>query len=93
VLRTKDGKMITLTRLNGPPFTLNADLIERIEATPDTVVLLTDGTRYVVSESVEQLVDAVRMFRASVVALAAHLRVATPPAPVLQVVPADEVKG
>ena len=37
--------MILLTRLNGPPFALNADLIERAEATPDTVITLVDGTK------------------------------------------------
>ena len=41
--------MITVTRLNGPAFALNPDLIERIEATPDTVITLVDGANYVVA--------------------------------------------
>lgn len=62
--------MILLTRLNGPAFALNPDLIERAESTPDTVVTLVDGTKYVVAESVGELVERVRDFRASVLAAA-----------------------
>lgn len=65
--------MIQLTRLNGPGFALNPDLIQRAEATPDTVVTLVDGTKYVVAESVELLMERVLTHRASVVALAQHL--------------------
>jgi flagellar protein FlbD len=61
--------MITLTRLNGSEFALNSDLIERIDATPDTVVVLVDGSRYVVTEPVEVVVTRVREHRAEVVAL------------------------
>jgi len=38
--------MIVLTRLNGPSFALNPDLIERVEANPDTVVVLVGGASY-----------------------------------------------
>ncbi|GAB3598206.1 hypothetical protein GCM10027446_27920 [Angustibacter peucedani] len=65
--------MIHLTRLNGPGFALNPDLIQKAEATPDTVVTLVDGTKYVVAESVELLTERVLTHRASVVALAQHL--------------------
>jgi len=40
--------MILLSRLNGQQIALNADLIERAEATPDTVLTLVDGTKHVV---------------------------------------------
>jgi flagellar protein FlbD len=74
--------VIQLTRLNGPGFALNPDLIQRAEATPDTVVTLVDGTKYVVAESVEQLMERVLTHRASVVALAQHLaHVAEEPLP------------
>ena len=43
--------MITLTRLSGTVFALNSDLIERIDATPDTVITLVDGKKYVVTET------------------------------------------
>ena len=65
--------MIHLTRLNGPGFALNPDLIQKAEATPDTVVTLVDGTKYVVTESVELIMERVLTHRASVVALAQHL--------------------
>ncbi|BCB03361.1 flagellar FlbD family protein [Bacillus sp. KH172YL63] len=47
--------MITLTRLNGKTFTLNALYIETVEAFPDTTILLTNGRRYVVKETVEEV--------------------------------------
>ena len=65
--------MITLTRLNGQPFAVNSDLIERIDSTPDTVITLVDGTKYLVSESLDQVVNAVRTFRASIVATAEQM--------------------
>lgn len=65
--------MIVITRLNGPAFALNPDLIERAEATPDTVLTLVDGTRFVVTESVAEVIDRIREYRASVLARAAEL--------------------
>ena len=82
--------MITLTRLNGPPLALNCDLIERAEATPDTVLTLVDGTKYVVRESVEEVVERVREFRASVIALANRLDVLPPDNAVLRLVPQED---
>jgi len=68
--------MIVVTRFHGSAMALNCDLIERAEATPDTVVTLVDGRRYVIQESVEEIVQKVREFRASVVVLAHHLELA-----------------
>jgi flagellar protein FlbD len=65
--------VILVTRLNGDGFALNPDLIERADATPDTVVTLVDGTKYVIRESVPELVDLVRDYRASVIAAAGAL--------------------
>ena len=62
--------MISLTRLNGHRFALNPDLIERVDVTPDTVVTLIDGAKYLVSESLDEVIAEIRTFRASVVALA-----------------------
>lgn len=67
--------MITLTRLNGATFALNPDLIERAEATPDTVLTLVDGTKYVVAESVPEIISKVRHLRASILAQAANFDV------------------
>ncbi len=65
--------MIRLTRLNGSVFSLNPDLIHRAEETPDTVLTLIDGSRYVVVEGLDQLVDLVVGYRARVVAEAGLL--------------------
>ena len=65
--------MIILTRLHGASVAVNCDLIERVEAAPETVLTLVDGSRYVVRESVAEVVDKVRAFRASVVLLAGRL--------------------
>jgi flagellar protein FlbD len=51
--------MIEVTRLKGSKIVLNAELIETIEETPDTVITLTSGKRYIVSESSEELVSRV----------------------------------
>jgi flagellar protein FlbD len=67
--------MITLTRLNGQRFALNSDLIERVDASPDTVITLVDGTKYLVHEPIDGVVESVREFRASVVALSQHIDV------------------
>ncbi len=48
--------MIALQRLNGTPFVLNSDLIETIEATPDTVIALVGGKKLVVKNSIEDVV-------------------------------------
>lgn len=51
--------MIELTRLNGKSFVVNADLIETVEATPDTVVTLVTGKRFVVLNRVPEVVERV----------------------------------
>ena len=62
--------MIILTRLNGQRFAVNPDLIERVESTPDTIVTLVDGTKYLVTQTIEDIADLVIEHRASVVAKA-----------------------
>ena len=49
--------MIKLTRLDGEPFVLNAELIRYVERRPDTFVTLTSGDRIVVSETMDEVVD------------------------------------
>ena len=48
--------MIELTKLNGTEFIINAELIETIEATPDTVITLINGRKMMVKESVDEVV-------------------------------------
>ncbi|MFN7994712.1 MAG: flagellar FlbD family protein [Bryobacteraceae bacterium] len=58
--------MIDLTRLNHRKLVLNADLIETIEATPDTVISLTTGQKLVVLEPLEEIVRRVIAFRRAI---------------------------
>lgn len=62
--------MVPLTRLTGMPFALNPDLIERVDETPDTVITLVDGTKYLVRESLEDVVAAIMDYRARLLAAA-----------------------
>ncbi|MBM3745547.1 MAG: flagellar protein [Acidobacteria bacterium] len=55
--------MIRLTRLNHVPMMLNSDLIEHVEVTPDTVIALTTGQKFMVLESAEEVRDRVIEFR------------------------------
>ncbi|WP_305784864.1 flagellar FlbD family protein [Symbioplanes lichenis] len=72
--------MILVTRLNGSVFALNPDLVERADCTPDTVITLVDGTKYVIAESVPEFIDSVRHYRASLIAQASNLEAAPPAA-------------
>ena len=62
--------MIQLTRLNKERFALNTDLIERVDATPDTVLTLIDGTKYLVAEPMDEVISRIVEFRARVVSAA-----------------------
>ena len=55
--------MIWLTRLNRVPLVLNSDMIEHIEATPDTVITLSNGQIWRVRESAEEVVQRIVDFR------------------------------
>ena len=65
--------MIILTRLNGQKFALNPDLIERADSTPDTVITLVDGTKYIVGESLTDVARLIREFRALIIAEAQQI--------------------
>lgn len=78
--------MIVLTRLNGPPFALNPDLIERADANPDTVITLVGGVKYVIAESLDELVERIREFRGQVIATAQAVEFTPRPQRILRVV-------
>ena len=65
--------MILLTRLGGPVFALNPDLVERCDCTPDTVITLVDGKKYLVAESLPEVISLIRQYRATVIADAQHM--------------------
>ena len=81
--------MILVTRLNGAVFALNPDLVERAEGTPDTVVTLVDGTKYVLAESVPEFIELVRSYRATLIAQASRIESAPLLAPVDAADPTD----
>lgn len=60
--------MIHLTRLNHVPLVVNSDLIEHIEVTPDTVIVLTTGQKFLVLETADEVIERVVKFRRSLFA-------------------------
>ncbi len=59
--------MINVTRINHVPLVLNSDLIEQVETTPDTVISLTTGHKFVVLESAAEVVRRVVAFRREII--------------------------
>jgi len=55
--------MILLTRLNGQTFALNPHQIEIIEETPDTVITLISGQKYVVKEPLDKIIELIINYR------------------------------
>ena len=55
--------MILVTKLNKSQVIVNADLIEFVEKTPDTLITLTTGTKLMVKESLEDLLSLVEAYR------------------------------
>ncbi|TRW45635.1 flagellar protein FlbD [Georgenia yuyongxinii] len=80
--KTQDGTtVIIVRRLTGQPFAINPDLIERIECTPDTILVLLDGTRYIVNESLDEVVSLIQDHRAAIVARSLTVSTTTDIAP------------
>ncbi|WXR61793.1 flagellar FlbD family protein [Peptostreptococcaceae bacterium AGR-M142] len=50
-------------RLNGESFAINENLIETIEETPDTVITLTNGNKYIVKEKIVDLIQQIKEFK------------------------------
>jgi flagellar protein FlbD len=55
--------MILLTKINDAPIAVNADLIEYIEETPDTIITMTNNDKVVVREGMKQIIDKVIQYR------------------------------
>jgi flagellar protein FlbD len=55
--------MIKLTRLGGEPFVLNAELIQYVEARPDTFVTLTSGQRVIVAETMDEVLRRAMVYQ------------------------------
>lgn len=59
--------MIQLTKLNKQTFVVNSDLIEVIEETPDTVITMTTGKKFVVQESKEELISKIIAYKRQII--------------------------
>lgn len=55
--------MITVTRINGQPITLNAEMIEFVESTPDTIVTMANGKKIIIKEPVQEVIDRVIVYK------------------------------
>lgn len=66
--------MILVHRLRGEPMLVNADLIEAIEATPDTVLTFVDGRKMLVTEAPAEVLHLIVEFRAAVLHATEELR-------------------
>jgi flagellar protein FlbD len=56
-------EMISLRRLNNEPIMVNPDLIESLEATPDTVVTMTNGNKLLVRDSMDEVREKIVEFK------------------------------
>jgi len=64
--------MITVTRLNGKAFVINAELIRTIEENPDTTITLVNGDHMIVREPMRDVIS-------KTIEYGRHLRRLTPP--------------
>ena len=58
--------MISVIRFNDSTLIINADLIQTVEETPDTVITLTTGTKFIVKEKSKEIVDKVVEYKRSI---------------------------
>ena len=63
-----EAGMIDVTKINGKSIVINADIIQAVEETPDTVITLTTGTKYIVKESSQEIKDKVISYKRSIFA-------------------------
>ncbi len=60
--------MIALRRLNNQPVMVNAELIESLESTPDTVVTLTSGNKLLVRDTMEEVQAKIIAYKRAIMA-------------------------
>ena len=63
--------MIFVTRYDNKKIVINAELIEMIEKTPDTIITTTTGKKVTVKENLDEVVAAVKSYKKEVAAIAA----------------------
>jgi len=60
--------MIKITRLNEQEMFINSDLIEFMEATPDTTLSMTSGRKVIAKESTDEIVDLILEYKRRIIA-------------------------
>jgi flagellar protein FlbD len=55
--------MISVTKMDGTSMVLNAEWIQSVERTPDTVITLTTGMKILVRDGVEEIVEAFKSYK------------------------------
>lgn len=55
--------MVEVTRLNDKKIILNAEIIESVESTPDTVITLTTGKKFIVKEGCQEVKNLVLSYK------------------------------
>ncbi len=66
--------MIKITRLNDTVLVINAELIEFLEATPDSIITLTTGRKVVAKESVDEIIEKVVEYKCRFLQTAPEVR-------------------
>jgi flagellar protein FlbD len=61
--KREEDNMIEVTRLNDTKLTINAELIEKVEESPDTVITLTSGNKIIVKESRQEIKNLVILYK------------------------------
>lgn len=58
--------MIDVTGMNHKDFVLNADHIEKLEEVPETIITLTNGKKYIVLQSIDEVKNKVINYKRSI---------------------------
>ncbi|WP_231580385.1 MULTISPECIES: flagellar FlbD family protein [unclassified Marinitoga] len=58
--------LIKVTNLGGKEFYINPDMIEKIEARPDTTILLNNGHIYIVKENIDEIIKEIVEFKGKI---------------------------
>ena len=66
------ANMINVTKLNGIQITINEDYIETVEETPDTVITMSTGRKFIIKESRQEVVNLVKSYRKDIFAYSAE---------------------
>jgi Uncharacterized protein, possibly involved in motility len=59
----RGNPLIEVTKMNGTKYTINAEMIEMVEETPDTVVTLSTGKKIIVKESRQEVKNLVILYK------------------------------